>query len=57
VVVAFAARELRKPVRFTAERIEEFLGASHGRDVVSKSSSRSMPMAGSSRFASRRSRT
>lgn len=36
VVVAFAARELKRPVRFTAERIEEFLGASHGRDVVSK---------------------
>ena len=36
VVVAFAARELKRPVRFTAERIEEFLGAGHGRDVTSK---------------------
>jgi carbon-monoxide dehydrogenase large subunit len=36
VVVAFAARALERPVRFTAERIEEFLAASHGRDVVSK---------------------
>ena len=36
VVVAFAARSLSQPVRFTAERIEEFLGASHGRDLWSK---------------------
>lgn len=36
VVVAFAARRLERSVRFTAERIEEFLAASHGRDVVSK---------------------
>ncbi|MGE5088455.1 MAG: xanthine dehydrogenase family protein molybdopterin-binding subunit [Candidatus Levyibacteriota bacterium] len=36
VVVAFAARELKRPVRFTAERIEEFLAAGHGRDVTSK---------------------
>jgi aerobic carbon-monoxide dehydrogenase large subunit len=36
VVVAFAARALRQPVRHTAERIEEFLAASHGRDVTSK---------------------
>ena len=35
VVVAFAARELKQPVRYTAERIEEFLGAGHGRDVTS----------------------
>ena len=35
VVVAFAARELGRPVRFTAERIEEFLAASHGRDIRS----------------------
>ncbi|MFI4888707.1 MAG: xanthine dehydrogenase family protein molybdopterin-binding subunit, partial [Burkholderiales bacterium] len=35
VVVAFAARALQQPVRFTAERIEEFLAASHGRDVRS----------------------
>ena len=36
VVVAFAARALKRPVRFTAERVEEFLGASHGRDLVSR---------------------
>jgi carbon-monoxide dehydrogenase large subunit len=36
VVVAFAARALQRPVRFTAERIEELLGASHGRDVASR---------------------
>jgi carbon-monoxide dehydrogenase large subunit len=36
IVVAYAARALRRPVRFTAERMEEFLAASHGRDVVSK---------------------
>jgi len=36
IVVAFAARELGKPVRFTADRMEELLGASHGRDVSSK---------------------
>jgi carbon-monoxide dehydrogenase large subunit len=36
VVVAFAARELREPVRFTAERVEEFVGASHGRDLESR---------------------
>ena len=36
VVVAFAARRLGRAVRYTAERIEEFLAASHGRDVVSK---------------------
>ena len=36
VVVAVAARELRRPVRFTAERMEEFLAASHGRDVLTR---------------------
>ncbi len=35
VVVAFAARELKRPVRWQAERVEEFLSAIHGRDVVS----------------------
>src|SRR6185312_11179695 len=34
VVVAFIARKLGRPVRFTAERIEEFLAASHGRDIA-----------------------
>ena len=36
VVVAVAVRELRRPVKFTAERMEEFLAASHGRDVTSR---------------------
>ena len=36
IVVAFAARALDRPVRHTAERMEEFLGASHGRDVTSR---------------------
>jgi aerobic carbon-monoxide dehydrogenase large subunit len=36
VVVAHAARALKQPVRFTAERIEEFLAAGHGRDVTSR---------------------
>jgi carbon-monoxide dehydrogenase large subunit len=36
VVVAFTARALQRPVRFTAERIDELLGASHGRDVASR---------------------
>jgi carbon-monoxide dehydrogenase large subunit len=36
IVVAFVARALGRPVRFTAERMEEFLAASHGRDVTSR---------------------
>jgi len=36
IVVAFAARELQRPVRWQAERVEEFLSAVHGRDVVSR---------------------
>lgn len=36
IVVAFAARELKRAVRFTAERMEEFLAASHGRDVSTR---------------------
>ncbi len=38
VVVAFASRTLRRTVRYTAERMEEFLAASHGRDVTSTAS-------------------
>lgn len=34
-VVAYAARTLQRPVRWTAERSEEFLGAIHGRDLES----------------------
>jgi carbon-monoxide dehydrogenase large subunit len=35
IVAAFAARQLKRPVKWTAERIEEFLAATHGRDVES----------------------
>lgn len=34
--VAFAARHLRRPVKWCAERSDEFLGATHGRDVRSR---------------------
>ncbi len=33
--VAWAARELRRPVKWCAERSDEFLGAAHGRDLRS----------------------
>ncbi len=36
VVLAFCAREFRRPLKWCAERIEEFLAASHGRDLRSK---------------------
>ncbi len=36
IVVAFAAKELKRPVRWQAERVEEFLSAVHGRDVISR---------------------
>lgn len=36
VMVAYAARKLQRPVKWTAERIEEFLAATHGRDVESR---------------------
>ncbi|MDB5409381.1 MAG: xanthine dehydrogenase, molybdenum binding subunit apoprotein [Rhodospirillales bacterium] len=35
ICVAFASRQLKRPVRWTAERIEEFLAATHGRDTES----------------------
>jgi carbon-monoxide dehydrogenase large subunit len=35
VAVAHAARTLKRPVKWRAERLEEFLAATHGRDVVS----------------------
>ncbi|ROZ78776.1 xanthine dehydrogenase family protein molybdopterin-binding subunit [Ramlibacter sp. WS9] len=34
VVVAFAARALKRPVRWNSQRIEEFLASTHGRDQV-----------------------
>jgi carbon-monoxide dehydrogenase large subunit len=36
IVVAYAAKDLKRPVRWQAERVEEFLSAVHGRDVVSR---------------------
>lgn len=36
IVVAFAAKDLRRAVRWQAERVEDFLSAAHGRDVVSR---------------------
>ncbi|MBS0448137.1 MAG: xanthine dehydrogenase family protein molybdopterin-binding subunit [Proteobacteria bacterium] len=36
IVVAYAARDLKRPVRWQAERVEEFLSTGHGRDVVSR---------------------
>ncbi len=36
VCVGFAAWQLKRPVKWRADRIEEFLGAVHGRDVVSR---------------------
>lgn len=34
VVVAFAARNLKRPVRWNSQRIEEFQASTHGRDQV-----------------------
>ena len=36
VVTAFAALQLQRPVRWQAERLEDFLTAVHGRDLVSR---------------------
>src|SRR5262249_55800353 len=36
IVAAFAARQLGRPVKWTGERIEDFLGAGHGRGVESR---------------------
>ena len=36
IVVAHAARDLKRPVRWQAERSEDFLSACHGRDVTTK---------------------
>jgi aerobic carbon-monoxide dehydrogenase large subunit len=36
VVAAYCARKLGRPMKWSAERIEEFLAATHGRDVTSK---------------------
>ncbi|MEZ0307960.1 MAG: xanthine dehydrogenase family protein molybdopterin-binding subunit [Ramlibacter sp.] len=34
VVVAFAARALKRPVRWNSQRLDEFLASTHGRDQV-----------------------
>ena len=36
IVVGFAAWQLKRPVKWRADRLEEFLGAVHGRDVTSR---------------------
>jgi len=36
IAVAYAARALGQPVKWRAERLEEFLSAVHGRDVISR---------------------
>ncbi len=36
VIVAFLARELKRPLKWCAERLDEFLAATHGRDVSSR---------------------
>ena len=36
IAVGFAAWQLKRPVKWRADRLEEFLGAVHGRDVVSR---------------------
>jgi carbon-monoxide dehydrogenase large subunit len=36
VIAAFATKMLKRPVKWTGERSEEFLAASHGRDLLSK---------------------
>ena len=38
VVVAYAANKLQKPVKWIADRSEEFLSSAHGRDISSKAS-------------------
>jgi aerobic carbon-monoxide dehydrogenase large subunit len=36
ILLMHAVRTLKRPVKWTAERIEEFLGATHGRDIASR---------------------
>ncbi len=38
IVLAIAARQVKRPVRWAAERLEDFLAATHGRDVKSRAS-------------------
>jgi len=36
IAVAYAALQLKRPVKWQAERVEDFLTAAHGRDLVSR---------------------
>jgi carbon-monoxide dehydrogenase large subunit len=36
IAIGYAAWTLKRPVKWRADRIDEFLGAVHGRDVVSR---------------------
>ena len=36
IAVAYAALQLKRPVKWRADRLEEFLSAAHGRDVTSR---------------------
>ncbi len=36
IVVGYAARKLNRPVRWAATRVDEFLAATHGRDIESR---------------------
>ena len=36
VVLAWCAREFKRPLKWCAERMEEFLAATHGRDIISQ---------------------
>ena len=36
IVLAYGSRKLGRPLKWCADRLEEFLGASHGRDLSSK---------------------
>jgi len=36
VVLAYCSRELKRPLKWNAERLEEFLAATHGRDLNTK---------------------
>lgn len=36
VVIAYCSRRLQRPIKWCADRMEEFLAATHGRDVTSK---------------------
>ena len=53
-VVAFAARDLKRPIKWVADRSEELLSAAHGRDVQSEAE---LAMDGNARILGLRIRT